>query len=177
MLKKMGCLLLAGLIMCFCLLPAVAQDEADVITLRLNSSIAGRTERDVEQLIEIKSGHVVYSTYRTSPVSVSDYAGTPDSGELKAGRTYTIRYQLSAAEGYELPEAVTAENVKIECGKGVTVYSVQITRGTYREGNGELVTHRGLLIHAGVVVDGNVFQRVIGWFHDLILKARAWSLY
>ena len=89
MLKKMGCLLLAGLIVCFCLLPAAAQDEAGAITLRLSSSIAGRTERDVEQLIEIKSGHVVYSTYRTSPVSVSDYAGTPQNASSNNARKNT----------------------------------------------------------------------------------------
>ncbi len=177
MLKRTIGLLLTVLVLCFCLLPAAAQNETGVITLRLNSDIDGRTKWDVEQLIEIKSGNVVYSTYRTAPVSVSDYAGTPDSGKLKAGRTYNIHYQLSAAEGYELPETVTADNVKIECGKGVKVHAVQITRGTYREENGALVTCRGLLIYASVVVDGNIFQRVIGWFHDLILKAKAWSLY
>ena len=176
MLKKIICMLLAISVVCFCMLPAAAK-ETGVITLRLNSNIAGRTERDIEQLIEIKSENVIYSKYRTTPVAVSDYAGTPDSGKLQAGRSYDIRYQLSAAEGYELPEAVTADNVKIECGKGVNVYAVQITRGTYREENGELVTYRGLQIYASVVVDGNVFQRVIGWFHDLILKAKAWSLY
>lgn len=176
MLKKIICMLLALSVVCFCMLPAAAK-ETGVISLRLNSNIAGRTERDVAQLIEIRSGNVVFSEYRTSPVSVSDFAGTPDSGKLRAGRSYDISYQLSAAEGYELPETVTADNVQIECGKGVNVYSVQITSGTYREDNGELVTCRGLLIRAAVVVDGNVFQRVIGWFHDLILKAKAWSLY
>ena len=96
MLKKMGCLLLAGLIVCFCLLPAAAQDEAGVITLRLNSSIAGRTERDVEQLIEIKSGHVVYSTYRTLPVSVSDYAGTPQNASSNnAKKTQMLFFMIN----------------------------------------------------------------------------------
>ncbi|MBR3553019.1 MAG: hypothetical protein IKN72_06490 [Clostridia bacterium] len=177
MLKKIIGVLLAVLVVCLCLLPAAAQNETGVITLKLNSNIAGCTERDVEQLIQIKSGNVVYGGYRSSPESVADYAGTADSGKLKAGRTYNIHYHLSAAEGYALPESVTADNVKIECDKGVKVISVQITSGKYREESGELVTHYGLLIYASVVVDGNIFQRVAGWFYDLILKARAWSLY
>lgn len=176
MLKKILCVLLSVLLVSLCLLPAAAQ-ETGVIRLRLNSDVAGCTERDVEALIEILSGNVVYTTRRTNPVSAADYGGTPDSGELKAGRSYDLHYQLSAAEGYELPEAITEDNVIIDCGKGVTVYAVQITGGSYREENGELVPHRGLQIYASVVVDGNVFQRVFGWIYDLILKARAWSLY
>lgn len=177
MLKKGIGILLAVLVLCFCMLPAAAQSETGVITVRLNSDVAGCTARNVEQLIEIKSGNVVYSTDRSDPVSVSDYAGTPDNGALRAGRTYNIYYLLSAAEGYALPETVTEDNVKIECGKGVDVISVQITEGTYREESGALTTRRGLMIYAAVVVDGNVLQRVTGWLHDLILKIRAWSLY
>ena len=177
MLKKILCVLLSVLLMSLCLLPAAAQNETGVIRVRLNSDVAGCTERDAEALIEILSGNVVYTTRRADPVSVVNYAGTPDSGELKAGRAYDLHYQLSAAEGYELPEAITADNMIIDCGKGVDVYSVQITGGSYRDENGELVPHRGLVIYASVVVDGNLFQRVFGWFYDLLLKARAWSLY
>lgn len=177
MLKKTVCVLLCALIACCCLTPAAAAEDAGVITLRINSDIAGSTARDTERLIEVVSGNVVPGTPKNSPVHVSDYAGTPTDEILVAGRAYNIRYNLSAAEGFELPEKVTADNVKIECGKGADVYHVAITKGTYREESGEPVTYRGLQIYAVVTVDGNAFQRLIGWIHDLILKIRAWSLY
>lgn len=178
MLKKIFSVLLAVCAVCCCLLPAAsAAAEMGTVKVKLNSDIAGCTERDVDQLIELKSDNVAFRQRADSPVHVSDYAGTMEPGKLVAGRTYYIDYSLVAADGYTLPEKLEDGDVEIECGKGVTVYHTAIVTGNIRGEDGEIHPNKGLRIQASVVVDGNAFQRIIGWFHDLILKIKAWSLY
>ena len=177
MLKKSIAVLLALCAVCCCLLPAAAASDFGVIRVKLNSNIAGLTEKDAEKLIELKSDNVVYRADHGGPVLISDYAGTPESGKLKAGRTYFVNYVMAPAPGYTLPEKLEKGDVEIECGKGVSVISTSIVTGSYRQDNGEFLQIRGVKIYAQVVVDGNAFQRIFGYLHDLYLKMRAWSLY
>ena len=177
MMKKTIAVLLTLCAVCCCLLPAAAANEFGVIRLKLNSDIAGLSEQDAERLMEIQSDNVVYRIEDSGPVLISNYAGTADSGKLKAGRTYYVYYMLRAADGYTLPEKLEKGDVEIDCGKGVTVISTQITTSTKRNANDAFVQERGVMIYAQVVVDGNVFQRVFGWLTDQFLKLRAWSLY
>lgn len=177
MLKKSISVLFAALILCLCLLPAVASNDTGVISVKLNSNLAGKTTDDVEAFIEIKSGNVVSRAIYGKPVSASDYAGTPYFDALVAGRSFYIDYELLPADGFELPDKITDNNLKIECGKNVTVYSKQITESHTRNESGGFDVERSIRIEARVLVDGNAFQRIIGWFHDLILKISAWSLY
>ena len=176
MMKKAFSVLLALCAVCCCLLPAAAV-EMGTIKVKLNSDLAGLTEKDVVGFIEIKSDNVVSSQQDGGPVSVADYSGTPEFGALVAGRTYFIDYALVAADGYTLPDKVEDLDVEIECGKGVTVYHTPIVSGPYRDEDGVMREYKGFRIQAKVVVDGNAFQRIIGWIHDLILKIEAWSLY
>ena len=177
MTKKIFSVLLAVFMVCCCLLPAFAQSELGTVRVKLNSDVAGYTENDIAQFIEIKSDNVVSSLQDGGPVSVADYSGTPEFGALVAGRTYFIDYAMVAAAGYTLPDKLEDGDVEIECGKGVSVYHVVITSGPYRDEAGVMQNYKGLRIQAKVVVDGNAFQRIIGWIHDVILKIEAWSLY
>ncbi len=174
MLRKAISVLLALCALCWCALPAAAQRETGKIAVKLNSDIAGATRRDTDRLIELKTDNVVLSTRGDGPVYTADCAGTVEYGELKAGRTYDVYYCLTAADGYTLPETLKDGDVEIECGKGVSVISTQIESLNDREGN---TIYRGIRIYAVVTADGSVFQRVIGYFYDLILKIKAWSLY
>ncbi len=170
-------LLICLIVICTCLLPAAGLQTCGTISVRLNSNIAGLTKRDVQQLFELHSDNVEYGLRGGDPVSVADYGGTEESGRLVAGRTYSVYYVLSAADGWVLPDQLTENSLDISCGKGVKVISKAIVTSPVRMEDGSFDVKRGVQIFAQVVVDGNVFQRVIGFLHDLILKVKAWSLY
>ena len=172
--KKTLAWVLAVCLLCCCALPALAAGGMGAVRVQLNSDIAGLTENDTEQLIALLSGNTVYAA---RCVSFSDAAGTPFSGALEAGRTYTADYVLEAAPGYTLPERLSDGDVLIETGKGVSVFSVQIVSADYRDASGAFVPYRALRISAQVVPDGNIMQRIVGFLRDLILKIRVWSLY
>ena len=178
MLKKtMSALLIVCLLSC-CLLPAFAAQPTGEIRLKLNSEVAGCLYLNSDCFIEILSDNVILDPERDAPVSVSDYAGTVNFCPLEAGRTYYVSYELVAADGYVLPEKLNEGDVKIECGKGVTVLSTQITRKSVRNDEGVIDSSRGLLIRSRIVVDSNHFwKRVFGYLYDIYLKIRAWSLY
>ena len=136
MLKKAVSIFLVICTFCFCLVPAAAKNEFGAASIRLNSNLDGCTEKDTERFIEIRSENVVYNMMFSGPVSVSDYSGTGEQGKLKAGRTYYVTYNLDAASGYELPEKLDDSNLIIECGKGVTVISRQISSAPVRNEDG-----------------------------------------
>lgn len=175
--KAIFAVFLAVITVCGCLFTVAEGKEIDAISVKLNSSIAGMKNTDVQGLIEIKSDNVVFDNRFNEPVSVADYAGTVEFGSFVAGRTYYVSYYLSAAEGFTLPDSISDVDVDIECGKGVRIISTQITHGRYRLDDGTFEDAKGLRIYAGVTVDGNVFRRIVGFFHDVILKIKAWSLY
>ena len=174
--KKLLALLLAFCALCACLLPAAAaQNERDVIKVKLNSAIAGLTDQDTEQLIELQSDNVVYRA--AGAVSIADYAGDVDFAPVVAGRTYYISYDLSPAPGFTLPAQLEEGDVEITCEKGVTVYAVQVVTAPIRNDDGTFMDSYGLMINAKVVADGSILQRIAGAVYDLWLKLRAWSLY
>ena len=155
------------------LLPAGAQQETGVISLRLNSNVAGCTRENADRLIEIRSGNVVPGCGGERAIFIANAAGGSEGAHMDAGRTYTITYTLGAAEGYTLPETLSDGDVQIETGQGVTVLNCAVIR--LATAGGETV--RALRINANVKVDGNAIQRFIGWLRDLILKIRSWQLY
>ena len=158
------------------LLPAAALVDDAPISVRLNSDVAGCTEADADKMIEIRSPQVVCRTARTDAIDITDAARFPPQAPMEAGRTYYVTYTLEAAEGYALPDALTDDELQIECGKGVSVIYYRIV--DYWVGSiAEPKTERVLEIVTKVVVDGTVLQRIIGWFSDLILKIRSWQLY
>ncbi len=176
--RKTIAVLLAAIMLFGCLsVTAFAEEPVGQIRVRLKSDVAGATQEDVQRFIELTSGHAVLGFQWNEPVSVADYAGTPESGKLVAGRTYYVDYVLGAAEGYVLPETLTDENLVIECEKGVTVISRQIVTASVRNETGGFTNYKGLRGYAKLVVDGNAIQRMVGILHDLILKIKAWSLY
>ena len=178
MLKRTMSALLAVCLLCCCLLPAAAAKPTGRIALKLNSDVAGCLYLNSDNFIEILSDNVILDPDRNAPVSVSDYAGTVNFCPLEAGRTYYVSYELVAADGYELPEKLNDGDVQIECGKGVTVLSTQITRKSVRGDDGVIDNAKGLLIRSKIVVDSNRFyKRVFGFLYDIYLKIRAWSLY
>ena len=174
--KKVFPVLLALCLICGCLLPPVyAETPTGTISVRLRSDIAGCTRNDYRSLIEILSDNVVYSNgVGGDPVLIADSAGNTEYAHLAAGRTYYLHYLLEAAPGYVLPDA---PDVRTSCGKGVSVTAVSVVSVNVRTDEGESLPFRGLEIQAKVVVDGNVLQRIMGFFTDLILKIKAWSLY
>ncbi|MBQ6162966.1 MAG: hypothetical protein IK118_00655 [Clostridia bacterium] len=172
--KKMISVALALCLMFGCLLlPAAAAQNDDVICVRLHSDIAGCMSTDTDKLIEILSPQVkLYSD-----IHISNYAGASEYAHMDAGRQYYIVYTLDAAEGYELPETISDDQISIECGKGVSLISYKIVE--IREAGTTLSepTHRALRIYANVIVDGSAIQRLVGWIRDIILKIRSWQLY
>lgn len=177
--KKLLSLTLIVCVLLGSLLPlASAQTEAEEpIRLRLNSDVAGCTERDVEEIIEILSPQVAYYEANSCPVSIANYAGGSEYAHMEAGRSYAITYTLQAAEGYELPEEISEDDVVFECGKGVTVLYCKVVQMQIPNPDPHVDERvRVLRIIAKVVVDGNVMQRIIGWIRDIILKIRSWQL-
>lgn len=165
---------------CFPLLPARARAVGNVISLRLNSNIAGCTRADAEKLLEIRSAQVDYYKENGYAIFIADCAGGGEHAHMDAGRTYVITYTLAAAEGYTLPETLSDGDVSLECGKGVSKVSfdiIELWNTDPSAAPGEAKTTRVLRITAKVVVDGTPIQRVIGWLKDLFLKIRSWSLY
>lgn len=175
--KRVASVITAVCLLCCCLTPAAAAEPVGEMRVRLHSDVAGRTRDDIADHIEILSDNLIIEPVRKWPVSVYDYAGTPEFGRLKAGRIYYIYYDLVPAEGYVLPDNVADADLKIECGKGVSVYSVQIVKKAAREDTGAGGSDKGLMIYAAVTVDGSFFQRVVGRLYDIYLKIKAWSLY
>ena len=174
-LKKGFALLLAVCLLCGALLPlCAAQTETGVISLRLNSDVAGCTREDADRLIEIRSGNVVPGCGGERPIFIANAAGGTEGAHMDAGRTYTITYTLEAADGYTLPETLSEGDVQIETGKGVTVLNCGVIRLASVTG-GEPT--RALRINANVKVDGTVIQRIIGFLRDLFLKIRSWQAY
>ena len=177
MIKKSLCVMLALCSLLCCIMPAAAQSETGVISVKLRSDIAGVTAEETEKLIELKSDNVVYSYESGSPVSLHDYAGTVCFDAAVAGRKYSVDYLLEAADGFTLPDRLESGDIDIECGKGVRVITSDIVSAKKRTEAGDFYTFRGLRIIAEVTVDGNIFERIAGFFYDLYLKIRAWSLY
>ena len=177
--KKLFALLLAVCLAAVCI-PAAAAEKPVIegpIRVRINSDIAGCTSAHYTQIVELLSDNVTYEFFGSGPVSISDYAGRGEYAHVAAGRTYEITCQLAAAEGCALPDVLTDGMVQIECGKGVKVLSTQIVSADIRGEDGQPVSFRALQIRAQVVVDGTVFQRIIGWFTDIVLKIKSWQLY
>ena len=177
--KRMISLTLILCVLLGCLaLPCAAQAEPGPISLRLNSDIAGCTRMDVDKLIEIRSPQVAFYPYGDSPVYITNYVGYGEFAHMDAGRTYGITYTLVAAEGYTLPEELSDGDVVFDCGKGVDVVNCRIVEIRRPDSAAEENPRtRALKVVASVVVDGSPIQRVIGWFKDVIMKIRSWSLY
>ena len=176
--KRTFALMLVLVLLCGCLLlPAHAEAPVGAVKLRLRSDVAGYSCKDYTRFMEIVSGNVVYSTGSAGPVYASDYGGTSDDGKLVAGRTYYVSYVVQAADGYTLPDKIDDVQLSFDCGKGVSVITSQIVVGNYRTDDGTFVRSKSLRVYAELVVDGNIFQRIVGYFTDLYLKIRAWSLY
>ena len=165
------CLFAVSTILC---MPAHAATN-EVITLHLKSDLDGVKPDEYEKFADVNCDIVVFDTREgKEPVYASDFAGSMYTDALKAGRTYSVYYVFIPANGYELPEKLDENNLKIECDKGVTVYDCAITSDPSREQPEE---QHAVRIFAQVKVDGNIFQRIFGRLYDIYLKIRAWSLY
>ena len=178
--KKLISAALAACLLLTCLLPiAAAQSEETPISLRLNSDIAGCTDKDVDKIIEIRSPQVVpyVDGNGNGPIHIANYAGGTEYAHMDSGRTYTISYTLVAADGYELPEEISENDIAFDCGKGVTVVYCKTAEMHIQNPDPHVDARvRVLRIMANVVVDGTVIQRVIGWIKDVILKIRSWQI-
>lgn len=176
MMKKTISFLLAAVLLFSALVPVFAQDaEKPATTLHLRSDLAGVKPEAYAKFAEIESDVLDFNTVtRAHPVSVSDYSGTPVlyTDTLKPGREYEVKYDLLPKNGFVLPQTADNLDIQFDCDKGVRVIYYAVTRGLPGEGD-----TRAVNITAGVVVDSNLFQRIIGWIYDRYLKARAWSLY
>lgn len=174
--KKTVCVLLAAvmLMLTAMLMPVSAQAADTSIRLHLRNDLDGVTTQEYTRFAEIDSDVVDFNTVtRKCPVSASDYSGTTVlDAPLKAGREYEVDYDLFPINGYVLPKTADELDIQFECDKGVQVIHAAVTHGLPGEGD-----TRAVRITAVVVVDGNIFQRIIGWLYDRYLKMRAWSLY
>ena len=176
--KKLISLTLAVCVLLGCLLPMAAAAEKEPIILRVNSDVAGCTEKDAEQIIEIRSPQVTYYPNPDKPISIANYAGGGEYAHMEAGRNYSITCTLQAADGYTLPETLSDGDVVFDCGKGAKVVYCKVAEMHVPNHDPHVdVRVRVLRIVADIVVDGNPLQRIIGWFRDIILKIRSWQLY
>ena len=122
--------------------------------------------RIVQTWSGVAAGQTVEGRFPVGLGATKDYAFTLTHEDSATGERYEV-----VAEGTVLGRpAVGWLDVRFDCDKGAEVISYNITRG----GKDDL---RALNIMAVVKVDGNLFQRIIGWLYDRYLKARAWSLY
>lgn len=174
MMKKTICFLLTIVLLFSTLVPVLAADDGETPTTRLHlrSDLAGMKPSNYTKFADIESDVLDFNTVtRTDPVYVSDYSGTAliDTEELTAGREYEVDYDLYPVNGFVLPQTKEELDIQFDCDKGVRVITYNITRG-----NGD---QRMVHIMAVVIVDGNWFQRIIGWLYDRYIKAKAWSLY
>lgn len=179
MTKKIISLLLAMTFVFALAMPAFAAEqpkEAETpIVIHLKSSIGGLISADYEEFADINCDTIDFNTvYRNDPVGVSDYGGTPDYGEIRAGRAYSIHYSFVPVNGYVLPEKLDETNTTITCDKGVQLLSYAVTADTSKD-NG--VDDRTILVTAFVRADGDFMQRLFGRIYDIYLKIKAWSLY
>lgn len=157
------------------LIPVSAAAVDESIKLHLRSDLDGVKPEEYAKFAEIDSDVIDFNTVtRKYPVSAADHAGTPVAQEeaLKAGREYVVDYDLFPKNGYVLPQTAEELDIQFECDKGVRVIHAAVTYGLPGEGD-----TRAVHIMAVVVVDGNLFQRIIGWLYDCYIKMRAWSLY
>ena len=177
--KKLISLTLAVCVLLGCLLPlASAQPEGGPIVLRVNSDVAGCTDKDAEKIIEIRSPQVTYYPNPDKPISIANYAGGGEYAHMEAGRNYAVTCVLQAAEGYTLPETLSDGDVVFDCGKGAKVVYCKIAEMHVPNPDPHVDERvRVIRIVADIVVDGNPIQRIIGWFRDIILKIRSWQLY
>ena len=174
--KKIITVLLAACMLIPCIAAYGAQNE-ERIAVKINSDISGLTEQDESLLIEIKSGGIVYAKRSGSAVSATDYANSIYNGEFKPGRKYYISYTLEPAEGTELPDRITADEIDIECSDNVEVYHVAIVSADIRKDDDTYTHYKALMIQAAVTVDSNFPQRLAGMIYDFFIKLRAWQLY
>ena len=117
--KKLISLTLAVCVLLGCLLPlASALPEGGPIVLRVNSDVAGCTDKDAEKIIEIRSPQVTYYPNPDKPISIANYAGGGEYAHMEAGRNYAVTCVLQAAEGYTLPETLSDGDVVFDCGNG-----------------------------------------------------------
>ena len=177
MMKKVCSLLLAAVMLLATgmLVPVSAVEGDTSIRLHLRSDLDGVKPQEYTKFAEIDSLVADFNTVtRNDPVYVSDYAGTavPDDRPLKAGREYEVDYDLFPKGGFVLPETADGLDIQFTSDSGVRVMHIAVTHGLPGEGD-----TRAIHITAVVVVDGNIFQRIVGWLYDRYLKARAWSLY
>ncbi|MBP9989785.1 MAG: hypothetical protein KBT46_09850 [Ruminococcus sp.] len=165
-------LVLTGLIS-FNVFPVSA--EADIAAMiELNSNISGYTYQDYEKFVEIKSDKIDFYIPKNSDVAlVADYRGSMYLGDLKPGRTYYIYYYFAPNEGYEIPDELNDSNFKIDCGSGCSVVSLRKVAMYYSFEK----TIPLIALDTKVVVDGNIFQKIIGRIQDIILKIKSWSPY
>ena len=179
MTKKLISLLLAAVFVFMLAMPALAADKPQEgptpIVLHFKSSIGGLISADYEQFADINCDTVDFNTVdRNEPIGVSDYGGTPDYGEIRAGRSYYVYYSFVPVNGYVLPEKLDETNTTITCDKGVRILSYAVTADTSKD-NG--VDDRTILVTAFIKADGDFMQRLFGRIYDIYLKIRAWSLY
>ncbi len=178
--KKITVFVLTLCLLLGCLFLPSSAESRDVISLRLNSNVAGCTDDDAGRLIEILSPQVTYYTDGRGPVHVSDYAGFSLWGQMEAGRSYYLEYTLVPAEGYTLPDELSEGDVSVDCGKGVSLIScrvINLSVAGSSASTGRSTVRKVLRLTATVVVDGNPFQRLIGVIKDIFLKIRTWQLY
>ena len=165
------------ILLCCLTAPSSAASGGGVIALRLHSDVAGYSSADTEKILEILSPQVKYiDVGNAEPVSVANYAGFPETGQLTAGRQYAVTCLLVAADGYSLPESLKDGDVSYECGKGVKVLRTDVVKMRFSADSVQEDV-QVLRIVATVVADGSLFQRIIGWVSDIILKIRTWQLY
>ena len=174
MMKKTISFLLAAVLLFASVIPVfAAETDKPTLKMHLRSDLGGVKPEEYTKFAEIESDILDFNTVtRTDPVYVADYAGTSllTTDALKAGRQYVVYYDLYPVGDYELPETKEELDVQFDCDKGVQVITYNITRGGKD-------SRRMFSIMAVVKVDGNLFQRIIGWLYDRYIKMRAWSLY
>lgn len=174
--KKALSLLLSVVMLSLLCLPAFAAQTADV-AVSFGPSLAGLTSDDADAIAQSLSEGLKLDCFNgLEPVLVTDYSGNPYQGAMKQGRTYYIYVSFEAADGFVLPENITAENADITLGEGMEVIAIQKTRGNYRIDD-EMVLHDAVRFSVKAVIPGNALQRIIGIIADFILKLKAWSLY
>lgn len=162
--KKICSFFLAFIIVFMISAVCFAENPA-VISASFNSNLEGVNYTNVDKLVNLENGTLTISV---DDILLCDNAQNLYFEAMKPGRTYYINYEFRTEDSTEFSEESDGTDFDFSC-EGNT----EIIYACYAESN-EGIT---LLVTEKVIVDGNIFQRIIGAVSDWILKLRAWSLY
>ncbi len=161
--KKISALLSVFVILLLSAFPAYADENAEVITLT-EASISvnakhGAKFNEPEKLVKIESYGITLDRFYSSPeynTLFYEYNTDKHTEKMYAGNQYAVAVYLEARSGYEF-----SDNMSVSV-KGGEILNFQLV--TDESG------YEFLAVEFTCTADGNIFQKLITFFHNLFSR-------